>query len=119
MTSRPAPADPESAEHIAFEDFRNGLPHGRFSIIVNPAMAYPFVAGRMHATAVAIALIGPGIACALSGYAVVGALLVAAGVFLRRSVKWRAAKILLHLVTHQAGAYYDATTQGVMEVRRN
>ena len=111
-----SPAD--GAEFITFEEFRNGLPHGRFRVVVNRELAHRFVAERLHATPVAIALIGPGIASALAGYAVIGGLLVVAGLLLRRSVKWQAGKILLQLATRQPATYYDATTQGVMEVQR-
>ena len=118
MTDPRPPTDSETAEYIAFEEFRNGLPHGRFRIIVNPDLAQRFVAQRLHATPVAIAIIGPGIALALAGFAIAGALLVAGGLLFRRSIKWQAGKILLQLVSRQPAAYYDATTNGVMEVRR-
>ena len=108
----------DAAEFITFEEFRSGLPHGRFRVVVNRELAHRFVAQRLHATPVAIALIGPGIASALAGYAVIGGLLVVAGLLLRRSVKWQAGKILLQLATRQPATYYDATTQGVMEVQR-
>lgn len=118
MTEPITPTDSATAEYIAFEEFRDGLPLGRFRVIVNPGLAQRFVAQRINATAVAIALIGPGIACALAGYAVVGALLVAVGILFRRAIKWQAPKILLYLATRQAHAYHDATSNGVMEVRR-
>ena len=108
----------DAAEFITFEEFRSGLPHGRFRVVVNRELAHRFVAQRLHATPVAIALIGPGIASALAGYAVLGGLLVVAGLLFRRSVKWQAGKILLQLATRQPATYYDATTQGVMEVQR-
>lgn len=108
----------EGAEFVPFEEFRNGLPHGRFSVIVNPALARPFVAYRLHATALALALIGPGIGAALYGYLVVGALLVGAGSLLRWSVKKRAPQILLHLATRIPSLYEQATEHGVMEVQR-
>ncbi|AMO22563.1 hypothetical protein GCM10027034_29750 [Ramlibacter solisilvae] len=108
----------ETAEYIPFEEFRNGLPHGRFRVIVNPALAAPFVAHRTHATPLALAIIGPGIAAALVGYPWIGALLVAAGILLRRVIKTQAPRILLHLASHQASAYEQATEHGVMEVRR-
>lgn len=114
----PTADDGERAEYIPFEEFRNGLPHGRFHVVVNPTLAPRFVAHRVNATPLALALIGPGIASALAGYPVIGALLVAAGILLRRVVKWQAAKILLHLASRQAGAYHDATANGVMEVQR-
>ena len=74
------PSDtPASAEYIAFDEFRNGLPHGRFRVVVDPKLAAPFVAYRTHATPLALALIGPGIALALVGHVVTGGLLVASG----------------------------------------
>ena len=108
----------DTAEFIAFEAFRNGLPHGRFKVIVNPKLVQPFVAQRINAVPVAIAILGIGIACALGGYPIAGGLLVALGIVFRRVVKWQAAKILLHLASRQPTTYYDATTQGVMEVQK-
>mgnify|MGYP003439172304 CR=1 FL=1 len=48
-----------------------------------------------------IAVVGSGIASALAGHPVVGVLLVAAGIALRRAIKWQAPKILLHLASRQ------------------
>ncbi len=115
--SQPSPAQ-DTAEHIPFEEFRNGLPHGRFHVIVNPALAVPFVAHCTRATPLAMALIGPGIAAALLGYLWTGGLLVAAGILLRRVVKSQAPRILLHLATRMPTVYGQATEHGVMEVRR-
>ena len=109
---------PGTAEYIPFEEFRNGLPHGRFRVIVNPKLAAPFVAYRTHATPLALALIGPGIAAALAGYPWPGALLVAAGIALRWSVKRHAPRLLLHLAARVPSVYGQATEHGVMEVRR-
>ncbi len=114
--TEPTPAD--TAEYIAFENFQAGLPHGRFRVVVNPTLAQPFIAQRINAVPVAIAILGAGIACALGGYVVVGGLLVALGILFRRVVGWQAATILLHLASRHAATYYDATTQGVMEVQR-
>lgn len=111
--------DRRTAEFIAFEEFRNGLPHGRFHVVVNPALAQPFVAQRVNAVPVAIALLGIGIACVLANNRVLGVLLVALGMLWRRAIKWQAPKILLYLASRQPRAYYDATTQGVMEVQRS
>jgi hypothetical protein len=108
----------DTAEYISFEEFRNGLPHGRFRIVVNPTLAAPFVAHRTHATPLAIALIGPGIAAALVGHPWMGALLVAVGILLRRAVRTQAPRILLHLATRVPSVYEQATEHGVMEVRR-
>lgn len=115
--SRPPPAS-EHAEYIPFDEFRNGLPHGRFQVIVDPALARPFVAHCTHATPLALAVIGPGVAAALVGYPWTGALLVIAGILLRRAVRTQAPRILLHLAAHVASVYERATEHGVMEVRR-
>ena len=112
------PDAPDTAEFIPFEEFRNGLPHGRFRVIVNPSLAVPFVAFHTRATPLALALIGPGIAAALLGHPWVGGLLVVAGVLLRRAVKTQAPRILLHLATRVASIYEAAAEHGVMEVRR-
>ena len=120
MTPEPHEPDaPDTAEFIPFEEFRNGLPHGRFRVIVNPTLAVPFVAFHTRATPLALALIGPGIAAALLGHPWVGGLLVVAGVLLRRAVKTQAPRILLHLATRVASIYEAATEHGVMEVRRS
>lgn len=115
--SRPNDAQ-DTVEYIPFEEFRHGLPRGHFRIIVNPTLAVPFVAHRTHATTLAIALIGPGIAATLAGYPWTGGLLVATGILLRWSVKTQAPRILLHLATRVPSVYEQATGHGVMEVRR-
>jgi hypothetical protein len=113
------PQDAQStAEYIPFEEFRTGLPHGRFRIIVNPTLAGPFVTHVAHTTQVALAMIGPGLAAALLGYPWTGGLLVAAGILLRRVIKAQAPRILLYLATHIPSVYEQATQHGVMEVRR-
>lgn len=114
----PAQEADAAAAFIPFEEFRNGLPHGRFRVIVNPALAPSFVAYRMHATPLALALMGPGIGAALFGQLALGGLLVALGVLLRWSVKKRAPYILLHLATRIPSVYEQAAEHGVMEVRR-
>ncbi len=108
----------DSAEYVPFEEFRNGLPHGRFRVIVNPALAQGFVAHHTRATPLALALIGPGVAAALAGHLWAGGLLVAMGVLLRRLVKTQAPRILLHLAARLPVVYEQATEHAVMEVRR-
>ncbi len=117
MSNANGPQD-TAAEHIPFAEFREGLPQGRFRVIVNPALAVPFVAHCTRATPLAMAIIGPGIAAALVGYPWIGGLLVALGILLRRLVKSQAPRILLHLATRLPLVYEQATEHGVMEVRR-
>jgi hypothetical protein len=110
--------DEERAEYIAFEAFREGLPLGRFHVVVNPELARRFVARRMNMLPLVVAIIGCGVAAALAGHVWGGAALVATGLLLRRLVKWRAPAMLLWLASRQPAAYHDATEQGVMEVQR-
>lgn len=118
MTTTLPANDGVGAEYVAFDEFRNGLPHGRFRVVVNPDLARPFVAHWLHATPVVLAIIGPGIALALAGYPIAGALLVGCGLLVRRALKRQAPQIVLHLATRQRRFYDEVTANGVMEVRR-
>jgi hypothetical protein len=114
-----APAERDAdAPYVGFDEFRNGLPQGRFHVVVNPSLAQHFVARRVNALPVAIAVIGAGIALALAGHVVAGAVMVGLGIAFRRAVKHQAPKILLHLTSRDAAAYAEATAGGVMEVQR-
>lgn len=113
------PSSPgDTAEYIPFEEFRNGLPFGRFHVIVNPALVRPFIAQRVAPPLLVIAILGIGLVSALGGHVWLGAALVGLGVLLRHTVRSQAAKILLQLSTRNPGVYLDATTSGVMEVQR-
>jgi hypothetical protein len=111
------PAD-ELAEFIPFEEFRNGLPFGRFHVVVDPQLAPRFVAAKINALPLAIALIGCGVAAALAGHAAAGVVLVMVGVLLRRWVRRQAGPILVFLASRIASVYASATEHGVMEVQR-
>ena len=117
MSRRPQEAQ-DTAEFVPFEEFRSGLPHGRFRVIVNPKLAAPFVAHHTLATPLALAMIGSGIAAALAGYPWPGGLLVLASIVLRRVVKTQAPRILLHIASRVPAVYHQATEHGVFEVRR-
>ena len=117
MSSQTAQAQ-DAAEYIPFEEFSSGLPQGRFRVVVDPKLAAPFVSHCTRVTPLALALIGPGIALALAGFLWTGALLVAAGIVLRRVVRSQAPRILLHLAARMSSVYEQATEHGVMEVRR-
>ena len=108
----------EFAEYVAFEEFRAGLPAGRFRVIVDPKLARRFVAQRLLLIVVLMPLIGIGLALALLGARWTGALMVAAGVVLHRAVMWQAPQILLHMATRDPKVYAHATQHGLMEVRR-
>lgn len=118
MASSSSPDTGGFAEYIPHEEFRAGLPAGRFRVIVDPKLARRYVAQRLLLIVVVMPIIGVGLALVLTGRTWPGALLVAAGVLLNRVVMWQAPKILLHMATRDPAVYEFATHNGVMEVRR-
>jgi hypothetical protein len=118
VSTSTAPAVDGEVPWIAHDEFRQGLPHGRFRVVVNPALAWPLVRQRTHVHWVAMALIALGAALALAGQALPGAVLVVLGIGGHRVVKHQAAKIVLHLARGDAVVYREATQSGVMEVQR-
>jgi hypothetical protein len=119
MIQRVSRAAEQTAEYIAYEEFRNGLPHGRFRVIVNPTLARGYVLRRLHLLGMSSALIVIGLLFALTGQPWVGVALVFAAILVKRLVVWRAPKILLHLATGDAAVYREATQQGILEVQRS
>ena len=111
-------ADGEYAEYVAYEDFRSGLPAGRFRVIVDPKLARRYVSQRLMLVVVVLPVIGVGMALALTGRTWPGLALIATGVLLNRVVMWQAGRILLHLALHDPKTYLQVTQSGVMEVRR-
>ncbi len=103
---------------IAHEDFARGLPHGHFRIVVNPALARPYVVQRTRVNGLAMTAILLGAGLALSGLALPGVVLVALGVGASRIVRHQAGKIVLHLAVKDPTVYAEVTSNGVMEVRR-
>jgi hypothetical protein len=115
----PSAASGGDAEYVAYEEFRDGLPAGRFRVIVDPKQARRYVARRLLLLVVVMPVIGVGLALALMGRPWPGALLVAAGVLLNRVVMWQAPRILLHMATRDPAVYEFVTGNGLMEVRRH
>lgn len=111
-------ADDDTVPYIAHAEFQAGLPHGHFRIVVNPALARPFVIQRTRSNVLAIALIAVGAALALAGQAVPGAVLVGLGLLVSRLIRHQAGKIVLHLAARDPQVYAEVTRNGVMEVRR-
>jgi hypothetical protein len=107
------------ADHVAYEEFRAGLPAGRFRVVVDPKLARRYVAQRLLLMVVLMPLIGVGIALVLTGQTWPGALLVFGGVALHRVVRWQAPKILLNMALRDAAVYEHVTQSGVLEVRRS
>jgi hypothetical protein len=104
--------------HIPHQAFKAGLPFGHFRVVVNPALARSYVIHLTRVKYVTLAAIGVGVALALSGYWVAGGVLVLAGIVANRVVKRQAGPILLHLAARHESIYDEATSHGVMEVRR-
>ncbi len=114
-----SPADDEPfVPTIEHAEFRNGLPHGRFRIVINPALARPYVVRRTRIDVVAATAIGIGAVLALSGQAVPGVVLVALGIVANRLARHQAGRIVLHLAQSDPAVYAEVTSNGVMEVRR-
>ena len=107
------------AEYVSHEEFRAGLPAGRFRVVVDPKLARRYVSQRLMLIVVLMPLIGIGIALALIGRTWLGAFLVFLGVALNRVLMWQAPKILLQMATRDGRVYDYVTQNGLMEVRRS
>jgi hypothetical protein len=102
---------------VSHAEFCQGLPLGRFRLIVDPLRAKKYVRHRLFIIAITLPMVGIGAALGLSGYGWAGVTLVVLGVLLHRVVTIQAARILLHLATQDAHVYYDAIRYEIMEVR--
>ena len=121
-TLRAVPPNPTPDDafvpHIPHQAFKTGLPFGHFHVVVNPTLAKSYVVHVTRLKYVTLAVLGVGVALALSSHVVAGGLLVLAGIAANRLVKRQAGPILLHLATRNEAIYEEATGHGVMEVRR-
>jgi hypothetical protein len=108
---------PEPIE-VAHTEFCRGLPAGHFRLIVNPDKARKYVRHRLFIIPVLLAVAGGGTALTLFGFTWLGLGLVALAVAVNRLVSVQSAKILLHLVTQDAGTYREAIDYEILEVRR-
>lgn len=115
--AKPAPDD-ERVPFIPHRDFQVGLPAGHFHVVVNPTLARSYVVYVTRMKYLTLAFIGVGIALALSAQVWAGGALVLLGIAANRLVKRQAGPILLHLAARSEAVYTEATTHGVMEVRR-
>ena len=111
-------AEEDLAPYVSHEEFRAGLPAGRFRVVVDPKLARRYVSQRLMLLVVLMPVIGVGIALALTGRTWTGAALVAAGVVLNRVVMWQAPKILVQMASRDPAVYDFATQNGLLEVRR-
>ncbi|MDZ4143889.1 MAG: hypothetical protein U1D29_05045 [Burkholderiales bacterium] len=119
--SPPPETAPEAGDlpaNVPFDEFRTGLPRGRFRVIVNPERARKYVRHRLLVFPVSSLLLGAGTALAMFGWLWFGIPLMAAGFLLHRVVKAQAPQILLHLASHHGSSYREAIDHEIMEVRR-
>ncbi|HET9822724.1 MAG TPA: hypothetical protein VFQ16_12955 [Burkholderiaceae bacterium] len=103
---------------VPYDEFREGLPRGRFRVVVNPTLARPYIVHRTRVNAVSFSLICLGAALALAGQGPGGLVLVALGIGANRLVRHQAGRLVLHFAHKDAAVYGEVTTNGVMEVRR-
>ncbi|MES2955170.1 MAG: hypothetical protein V4711_06925 [Pseudomonadota bacterium] len=111
------PADDATIE-VSHQEFKTGLPMGRFRLIVNPERAQKYVKHRLFVVGISLPLLGIGAALALSGYFWWGLPMVLVGALLGRVVKAHATKILLHLALGDSKVYREAIDYEILEVRR-
>lgn len=102
---------------IPHQEFKTGLPRGRFRVIVNPERAQKYIKHKLMVVALALPMIGIGAALAISGYPWAGAPLVLIGILLPRYIKKQAPKILLYLAQNDAKTYQEAIEYEILEVR--
>jgi len=116
--SASSPPSEDFVPPIGHDEFRRGAAFGHFRIVVNPALARPYVVQRTRVDLLATAVIGAGAVLALSGQAVPGLVLVVLGIAANRLVRVQAGKIVLQLAVRDPAVYAEVTGNGVMEVRR-
>ena len=123
-TSTPNPATaPEDGANdsppllLPHDEFRAGVPAGRFDLIVNPERAQRYVKHRLFVVGISLPLLGIGAALAVSGYPWAGLPMVLVGMLLHRVVKAHATKILLHLALTDTKTYFEAMEFAILEVR--
>jgi hypothetical protein len=102
---------------IPHQEFKTGLPRGRFRVIVNPERAQKYIKHKLFVIGIALPLMGLGAALALSGYPWAGLPMVLIGILLPRVIKKQAPKILLHLTQNDAKTYQEAIEFEILEVR--
>jgi hypothetical protein len=117
MNEPEASAETPPPIFVPHQEFRSGLPAGRFHVIVNPELARKYVRHRLFVVGISLPLLGIGAALAVSGYPWAGLPLVAVGFLLPRVIKAPAPKILLHLAQQDAKTYLEAMEYGILEVR--
>lgn len=117
MNETSPPAADDATVEVSHQEFKIGLPMGRFRLIVNPERAQKYVKHRLFVVGVSLPILGIGTALAVSGYVWAGLPLIIIGALLHRVVKAHATKILLHLALSDPKVYREAIDYEILEVR--
>ena len=102
---------------VAHDEFRRGLPHGRYHVIVNPALAQKYMQQRLWLKTLMLPTIGIGVVLSLSGYFFAGLVFVVIGVLAPRLIRKKAPELLLHLAMRDKDIYQEAIEHEILEVR--
>lgn len=86
---------------IPHQEFKTGLPRGRFRVIVNPERAQKYIKHKLFVVGIALPMIGIGAALALSGYPWAGLPLVLIGILLPRYIKKTSPENIIALGTER------------------
>ncbi len=117
MNESDTSADTATPVYVPYQEFRTGLPAGRFRLIVNPERAQKYVRHRLFVVGISLPILGIGTALSLSGYPWVGLPMIVIGALMHRVIKAHATKILLHLALQDEKTYQDALDHEILEVR--
>ncbi len=102
---------------FSFEDFRTGLPVGRFRLIIHPFLAQRYIHQKLFVMYLALPLLVLGLLLGYYDKAWLGAPLVVLALLLNPLVRVNAPRILLFLSARSAEIYHQAIEQRIMEVR--
>ncbi|MET0962943.1 MAG: hypothetical protein ABWY05_09015 [Noviherbaspirillum sp.] len=103
--------------NLSHEEFRQGLPLGRYRVIVNPTLAPKYVQHRLWIKMLILPVLGLGVALGISGYIWPGLALVLVGVVTPRLIRKKAPELLLHLALRDKDIYREAIDYEILEVR--
>ena len=117
MNESDTPAGSSCPIYVPHQEFRTGLPAGRFRLILNPERAQKYVKHRLFVVGISLPMLGIGTALSVSGYPWMGLPMIIVGALMHRVIKAHAAKILLHLAFHDAKTYQEAVDYEILEVR--
>ena len=102
---------------FSFEDFRTGLPVGRFRLTIHPFLAQRYVHQKLFVMYLALPLLALGLLLFYYGNAWLGLPMMIVALVLNPLVRVNAPRILLFLAARSAEIYHQAIEQRIMEVR--